>query len=268
MRAAVAVTLLVVAVAAAGCGGTSHVRRDAVNLYFDRVDAAQLPVRNASASIAQAISHFSVQHNSSSEVRALTRAHSLFSQVEARLMAMHPPADAMRIHAQLVHYYAVQFDVTGELVQMTQFVPRFAKAIQPLKSTHDRLTAELKLAKGWQPVATAFARYRGGLASIVAQLELLVAPATFLPAFTAQKAGLSRSVQLCLAIESALAHHNATATTAGIRSLANVGAENAAAKVRGEQIAAAKAYNARLAQVGILEGRIAKERDRLVAELG
>ena len=181
---------------------------------------------------------------------------------------MHPPADAARIHAQLVHYYAVQSAVTGELVEMTQFVPRFARALQPLKATHDRLTAELKLAKGWQPVAAAFAHYRGGLASVVAQLERLVAPPTFRPAFTAQTGSLRRSVQLCIAIESALAHHNSKATTAGIRALANVGAEKAATKVRGEQIAAAKAYNARLAQVGILEGRIAKERDRLVGELG
>ena len=107
MRAALAVILLVVAVAAAGCGA-SHARRDAVNLYFDRVDAAQLPVRNATASISQAISHFSVQHNSSSEVRALMRAHSLFSQVEAgngEIENSHAPhPDAITIFGDSILY--------------------------------------------------------------------------------------------------------------------------------------------------------------------
>jgi hypothetical protein len=260
--------MLFAAVVVAGCGGNSHARRDAVNRYFDRVDAAQLQVRLQAGSIERALTHFSMQRNTKSETGALLHAQAVLERARVKVQHVQPPADARPLHADLVRLYGLQAGVAGELAAMTRFVPRYDAALAPLKPAHTTLAGELKVAKGWKVISRAFERYRLSLVAVVTQLDRLTAPPTMRPASDAERAALRRSAAICTSIEDALAKHDAKKTAAGINALSAFGRENAVAHARRQQVAAAKAYNARLAQIASLTAKIGKERDALVGELG
>jgi hypothetical protein len=268
MRAAGAVILVAATVVVAGCGGANHDRRNAVNAYFDRVDAVQLQVRLQTAPIENAFAKFSTVHNSKSEARALMRADAMLEGTLVKLKRVRPPADARRVHADLVQLYGLEAGVAHELVAMTRFVPRYDAALTPLKPAHATLLSRLKTAKGWQEIAAAFEDYRVSLAGVLAQLHRLSSPTTLRPAFAGESAALSRSIALCSSIETALEKHDAKRTAAGIAALSGLGTQTSAARVQREMTSAAKAYNARLARIASLNVRIGHERDALVGELG
>lgn len=268
MRAAGAVILIAAVVVLSGCGGGNHARRNAVNEYFDRVDAAQTPVRLEAGPIQQAFARFSTVHNTKSEMRALVRAQTLLERVQRKVQRVRPPGDARRIHADLVRLYGMQAGVASELVAMTHFVPRYEAALVPLKPAHAALTTDLKAAKGWRKIAAAFGRYRSSLAVVLAGIARLSPPATLRPAFEAERTALQRSTVLCASIENALAKHDVKKTAAGVQALAGLGAETSVARVQRAQLAAAKAYNARLARISSLTTQIGRERNQLVGSLG
>jgi hypothetical protein len=268
MRTAGAVVVVAAAFAVAACGGSSHARRDAVNQYFDRVQAAQGQVRVEAAPIEQAFSRFSTVRNSKSELRALVHAQAVLERVHAKVQRIQPPADARRVHADIVHLYELQAGIAGELIAMAHFVPRYDSALAPLKPAHVQLASDLKAAKGWKKIAHAFERYRLSIAAVLAEIDHFSAPPTMRPAFNAERDVLGRSVGLCASIETALAKHSAKKTSAGIRALTGLGTEKAVVRAQRNQIAAAKAYDARLARISSLTAKIADERSKLVGQLG
>lgn len=268
MRAAGAVILIAATVMAAGCGGGNHARRDAVNGYFDRVDAAQLQVRLHAGPTEKAFARFSTVRNSKSEMLALVRANALLERTWTKLKRVQPPDDARQIHTDLVRLYGLESGVARELVAMTRFVPRYDAALASLSPAHVGLVSDLKTAKGWKKIAAAFERYRLTLAGVLTQLGRLSAPPTLRPALDAERVALRRSVALCASIESSLERHNAKQTAAGITALSSLGTQTSAARVRGELVAAAKSYNARLARIATLNARIGRERNALVGALG
>jgi hypothetical protein len=253
--------------ALAGCGGDTS-RRDAVNAYFDRVEAAQTPVRRQERAISKAFSSFSTVKNSPKELAALAHAHAVLARVERQVSGVEPPADARRIHREIVRLYALQAGIAAELVHMSRFVPRYTTALEPLGPTHARLAKSLQTAKGWRPVAAAFHAYRLSLASVLGRLDAMSPPRILEASFDAQRAGIRRSIGICASIEDALVRQDAKAAAAAIGRLSAVASEQTAAKARAAQVAAAKAYNARLAAISALRLRISKERDRLVGRLG
>jgi hypothetical protein len=269
VRAAGAVVAVAVLVALAGCGGGGgHERRDAVNVYFDHVEAVQKPVRLRSLTISRAFSAFSTVKSSPKETAALVQAHAVLARVAAKLRDMRAPREATRMHRDITRLYELQSRVAGELVQMTRFVPAYAKALTALRPAHAELSKDLKVAKGWRPIAASFKRYRLSLLGVVSKLNALVAPPTFKPSFDAQRRGIRRSIVLCSSIEDALARQDAKATARAINGLSGLAAERAPAKARVAQIAAAKAYNARLRAISALQLRVGTEREKLVEGLG
>jgi hypothetical protein len=267
VRTAVAV-IVVGAAVVAGCGGADHARRDAVNLYFDRVDKAQAQVRIEAVPIEKAFARFSTVRNTKNETRALVRAQTVLQRAYAKMQRMRPPDDAVELHTDLVDLYALQAEVAGELVAMTRFVPQYDAALRPVKQAHATLGSDLTGAKGWQKLAAAFERYRLSLVGVLAQLDRLSPPPTFRPAFDVERSTLRHSVALCSSTEAALARHDAKKTAAGIRALAGVGTEDTVARARRDQVAAAKTYNAKLVRISTLTAKIGRERDRLVGEVG
>jgi hypothetical protein len=268
MRTAGAVIVVVAAFTVAACGGSSHARRDAVNQYFDRVQAAQGQVRVESAPIEQAFARFSAVSNSKIELRALLHAQTVLQRAQAKVQRIQPPADARGVHADVVHLYALEVGVASELVEMSRFVPSYDAALMPLKPAHNVLASDLKTAKGWKKIASAFERYQLSIADVLAHIGRMSAPPTMRPALDAEREALGRSLALCTSIETALAKHNAKKTAAAISALAGLGAEKALVRAQRNQIAAAKAYNARLATISSLTTKIADERNKLVGDLG
>jgi hypothetical protein len=259
---------MIVVLAVAGCGGASHPRRDAVNRYFDRVDAAQRELARERGPISEAFRKFSAARNSPAELQELQRARTMIDAARKRVLAIHPPVEARQLHADLIRVFTLQLSVAVELVEMSRFVPRYAKALAPLRPASVALSTDLRATKAWKPIAVAFERYRASLESVLARLDKLSAPRTLRPGLNAQRAALRRSVALCVSIGAALVVRDSTAVSAGIRELSNLGASNAAKIARQEQLAAARAYNARLGQISTLALKIGKKRDSLVKALG
>jgi len=220
------------------------------------------------APIEQAFARFSATSNSKSELRALLHAQTVLERTRAKVQRIQPPADARGVHADVIQLYTLETGVATELVAMTRFVPRYDAALTPLKPAHNALASDLKAAKGWKKIASAFERYQLSVADVLAHMGRLSAPPTMQPALAAEREVLGRSLALCTSIQSALAKHNAKKTAAGISALAALGTEKALARAQQNQIAAAKAYNARLAKISSLTARIARERDKLVGAVG
>lgn len=260
--------MVAVVVALAACGGAGQPRRDAVNQYFDRVDAAQSSLRRESGPIKQAFGSFSAAHNTRAEVLALRHARTEIAATRDKVRAIRAPDEARLLQRDLVTLFTLQADVAGELVEMSRFVPLYASTLAPLSAASTALSAEVRGAKAWKRIAAAFDRYRESLAAVVTRLDALAAPPTLRPGLNAERKAIRAGMAICVSIGVALAAHDGAATSNGIRKLSGLGASNVAITARQAQIGAARAYNARLEQIAFLTAKIAKGRERLVASLG
>jgi hypothetical protein len=86
------------------------------------------------------------------------------------------------------------------------------------------------------------------------------------PTLEGERAALRRRIALSATVESALRKKDVKAANAAISSLFAIGSD--AARTRNAEIAAARAYNARIARVSVLTAAVAKERERLVKAIG
>ena len=267
MRRARIGVVAVFVVLLAGCGGGGgHPRRDAVNAYFTKVDSAEAPLLNRRVAIGNALRLFSMSTNSPAEVKALEQAHAQILGAERRVGAIEPPADARRIHADLLALLRLEASLTGDLILTTSYAPQFTKALAPTGPAGTALSKELGTAKGWTAQADAFARYEAALRPVVAKLDALKAPPVLEPTLIGERKALRRRIELSGEVEAALRKKDAKGANTAIRSLFAIGAD--AVRTRNAEIAAARAYNARISRIAILTAAVAKERQRLIASIG
>jgi mono/diheme cytochrome c family protein len=139
---------LVAALLLAGCGGSSQdtKRRDAVNAYIDRVDRAEAGLVGASGQIDQAFANFRLTGNSAAELRQLTFARDRVGTALARVRAITPPAEARRLHANLVQLLTLQHAAAAELLHVVTYQPRFLRAIAPLTAAGKSLSSDISSA--------------------------------------------------------------------------------------------------------------------------
>ena len=132
MRRARIGVVAVLVVLLAGCGGGGgHPRRDAVNAYFVLVDSAEAPLLNRRIAVDNALRSFSMSTNAPAEVQALKQAQTQILAAERRVAAIDPPADARKIHADLLALLRLEASLTGDLVLTTSYTPQFKQALAP-----------------------------------------------------------------------------------------------------------------------------------------
>jgi hypothetical protein len=267
MRRARIGVVAVLVVLLAGCsGGGGHPRRDAVNAYFVKVDNAEAPLLNRRIAIGNALRTFSMTRNPPAEVKALQQAQKQILAAERAVAAIEPPPDARKIHADLLALLRLEASLTGDLVLTTSYAPQFKAAIAPTTLAGVALSKQLRVAKGWSAQADAFAAYRTALEPVVAKLDTLTAPPVLAPTLKGERAALRRRMALSATVEGALRKKDVKAANAAISSLFAVGSD--AVRTRNAEIAAARAYNARIARISVLTAAVAKERERLVKAIG
>lgn len=259
----------IVVAALAGCGGGGgHARRDAVNLYFDRVDRAQAGLAARQPAIDKALAAFSVKGNSDAEVRALVRARLELDRARRAVAAVTPPPEARALHRDLVRLLAGQAAIADELVRMSGFMPRLQSVLRPLVPAAAALNQDLRAAKGYAPVGAAFARYRSSLTEVIARLDALDPPPVLQPVVVGDRRLLANVVALCRRAEAALAAHEAAKADAAVRAVFAANAVVETKRTQAAQLAAARAYNARLKAINALADTVARERLRLVKSVG
>jgi hypothetical protein len=239
-----------------------------VNEYLDRINAAQAPVSQRSRAINASFRSFSTAVNTPKEVRALQRSAAELRRALRDVRRVHPPAEAQRLHADVVRLLAAQTAIAAELVWTARFAPQLNRALQPLRAAGAQVAADLHGKKRWAAQAAAFERYRGSLGAVLAQLEQLRAPSVLRPGLVGEQSILRQSVALSASVAAALRKHDRKAAAAGIRSLFGLSIGASAVRMRRDQIAAARAYNARLSVLSQLAAKIARERQRLSTTLG
>jgi cytochrome c6 len=146
--------VVVAAVALAGCGGGSsqaNQRRDAVNAYFDRVDRAQSSLLASAGEIDRAFHNFRLTGNSASELHELAFARDRVGTTLQRVRTIEPPAEARRLHADLVRLLTLQRDVAAELLRVAIYQPQLTRALAPLAPAGKVLASDIRQAAKAQP---------------------------------------------------------------------------------------------------------------------
>ncbi|HEY3922825.1 MAG TPA: hypothetical protein VGL76_12035 [Gaiellaceae bacterium] len=282
MRLAGRLTLLSLVAVLAACG-SSHARRNAVNTYFDQVNAAESRLLASVGEIDGTFKAFSLTSNKQVEVKRLAQAQVEIGSALARVRALDPPPDAAKVHADLVRLLTLQHDVAHELYWTTQFEPLYMHRLNAVSAVanmfiHDLNQVGAPVANGKPPklslntaldgYATAFTTYGAALKPIVATLDRMSAPPELRPGFLAQRAALDQSVTLSATISTALHARKVAAANEAIRKLfesaASANGTEAEKAIRG----AVRAYEARLGQIAKLAAQVSRERQKLVTRLG
>ena len=148
---------MLAAVVLAGCGGgdKNSARRDAVNAYIDRVDRAQAGLIASQGEIGQAFRKFKLTGNTATQVRELTFARDRVTSALEGVRKLHPPADARKLHADIVELLTLQREAAAELLHIVVYQPRFERALAPLAPAGKKLASDIRsAAKG--PTTTPF----------------------------------------------------------------------------------------------------------------
>ena len=156
---------------------------------------------------------------------------------------------------------------SAQLIVLADYVAAASRGAAPPASSGQASIAAENAALSAK-YAAAFARYRRALQPVAASVSRLSAPPLLRPGLTAERNALAQSLLLSGKIATAFSHQRVAEANAAIKSLFGTVSGVSAAKVRSEQDAAARAYNARLAEIKKLSTRIAVTRQKLVAEIG
>jgi hypothetical protein len=262
MRVARTGAVLVATLLLSGCGGGSH-RRAAVNAYLVQVSRAQVGLAAQTSKINKVYRAFSMRANSPKEVRALVRARTQIVAARRRVMRIQPPHEARLLHEELLQLLDHEAAIAADLIRTARYLPQLARAVAPLRPAGVALPRDLRGAKHWLQQAAAFARYRAALEPVLAVLTQLRAPAALRPSLVGERALIRDSIRLSGEIERALRHRDGRTASAKVHALSTLASGSQAAVAQRGQRAAARAYNARIAALWKLAGKIARERLRL-----
>ncbi len=274
-----ALMLVLVLLLAGGCGsnGTKE-RRKAVNAYFADVGKAQIGLVGREAQISSTLQAFSLTGVSAAELRQLQQGRGEVAQALRRVRALHPPADAERLHRLIVQRLALQLALLDELIATAVYIPKVAATTPLLQAAALQLRRALGVAAGPPTLAAhgsvldryavAFGGYGDALRPVSAFLEALRAPPILQASLDAERHALTRSITLSAAIRRALGRRDIAAANTSIHALFSVSAGLNGTRTKAQQAAAARAYDARVHRIDVLANRIGNERNRLVQLVG
>ena len=288
--------MLALLLVAAGCGGHSAdaAKRKAVTQYIERVDSVEQQLRYPLLKIERTYRDFSAHPGTMKKFAPqFANAEATLHTLQTRLQLIDPPPDARRLRTLLVGLIGAQAGLAHELTQLVNFLPAFGHALQPLAAADLQLKkslaavavpapkpvkrAQLKAAQAAykQAVlaaaagqAAAINTYMLQVAKVQAGLRGLRPPPAMAPAFRTQVATLARVRATGTALVAALERKQYTRVAALDRSFQQAASTGTSLAAQKAQIAAVKAYNARVQAVGSLALRVDGERARLQKKLG
>jgi hypothetical protein len=268
MRPRIVALGLAVAVLA-GCGSeATKQRRGSVNAYLEDVRVAQANLVSRQARIDDALARFSLQRSTEAERRKLRSARAAVEATRRRVSALAEPRDAKKLDALLLRRLALQRDLFDELLRTDADARRLIAVSPNLTAAAKRLRLELAKRGNLAQYGAAFGRYGDALRPIAPRIAPATGTSLLGPTLAAQHSALVRSVALCDRIRNDLRRNRVQKANAAVHSLLQIAATlNGAATQRGET-QAARAYNAKIAQLVTLERRIEQERARLVRAVG
>lgn len=296
---ALGVVVVVVSVFVATNGfsfGKRSSERTAVSKYIASVNLVQTQMSIELGDVMHAYTAFTSRRTRSSSATAaqLARAEQTLRLLAMRTSAVPPPPAAARLAKLLAHLLDTEVGVAGEVRRLAVFLPGFrtigvesrllsAQLSKALGAVHQpkphlvrgtkkqvararaKFSAEAAAAAAAQ--ADAVDAYDRALLTVLAQLRTLVPPPAMAPAYRAQRETLvaTRKAGAALAAELRKPKRPGVALlgrkfSEAARIAGSVGSQRA-------EIAAIRAYDARVKQIGAVELQIQNELSRLAKTL-
>jgi hypothetical protein len=296
VRVGLAAAALAVLLVAAGCGGngpSKGARRQAVTHYINSVNGVENDLRTPLLQIENAYRSFSTHGALQSAVPRFAGAETTLHTLRARLAKIDAPPDAQQLRRRLLRFVDAETGLAHELTLLAAFLPRFSTALRPLAAADKELKkglaavrvpkpksvpkAQLKAARAAYQSAVAAAAagqaaaleaYVGKIARVEDALRRLNPPPAMTPAYRTQVLTLTRVVATGKALVAALLAKKYAQVAALDRQFQKAATTSTSLSAQREQIAAVKAYDARVRAVNALAVGVDNERVRLQKALG
>ena len=298
MRAGVAAAVLVLVLAASGCGGSGgaskSARRKAVTQYIERVDTVEQQLRYPLLKVERTYRVFTTKASTlKGSVPKLAGAEATLHTLQTRLSLIDAPPDAKRLRTLLVRLTAAETELAHELTVLATFLPAYVAALQPLGPADATLKTSLAAVNVPKPkpvakkklkaARAAYARavaaasasqaaaleaYLASVAKVQTRLHGLRPPPAFAPAYRTQVSTLAQVRSSGAALVAALGARQFKRVASLDQAFRAAAAASTSLSAQRAQIAAVKAYDARVRAVGSLAQQVDGERARIQKLLG
>lgn len=254
--------LIVVCLLAAGCGGNGD--RKAVSKYIEQVNAVETKLSRPMVDVSKANRDFATGKGDPAQVRLrLAKSERTIRTLERRLAALHPPKDARKLHGLLLELVRHEEGLAREVAQLAAFVPAFSSTLAPVGPAGRALKAELNSKQPVAGKAAALEAYGATLGDVLVRLRTVEPPPSSRPVYASQVMTLQRVRKAVTDLALALREKRTKDVAPLLHAFDVAAVANQSVAAQKAQIAAVRAYNARIRKLDTLTIRIARERNRL-----
>jgi hypothetical protein len=254
----------------AGCGGGSS-KHAAVRDYITRVDQVEQGMAGPIGQVTQVNRDFARSQTSAGMHKKLVKSESTMRTLRKRLATLVAPPEAKRLQSLLLQLVNREVELTHETVQLGVFVPRYQAALKPLVAADAGLKKELgATAKGAAATkkldaekADELDAYARAASSVIGVVEKLVPPPVWKPPYDSQLGALRGLRSTATALGQAIRTNDSAALPELLQRFDAAAVANESVAAQKRQIAAVKAYDARIRQITSLAGKVQLERARL-----
>jgi hypothetical protein len=259
--------VLVAALLLTGCGSSAKSkRRDAVNSYLGHIQKIQQHYASSFALANQAYRDFSEGKPTKRQLQRLRGAEISILAARNTLQAVRPPEDARKLHRQLLHLYDLNAQLGLEVITLQQFLPGVRQVLASLGDVNKGYRQSFSGSKTASAQANALDGYSVAVKKVATRLRRLGPPPALRPWQRSQAKRLEDIVGTAHTLATALRVGDPNATKALIARFRFLLAHQPS--VSQAQHNAVKAYDNRLLGISKLQGKIAREHQRLQDQLG
>jgi hypothetical protein len=293
--AAAAAVAAALVVTLAGRGSSESPAHRAVSAYIEEVDAVQQQLRVRLTPLLTAYRGFTTQKPGSQVENKVQAAETTLRVLQQRLARLHPPPEARRLHRLILDLVAADRRIAHEVTELTIFAPRFRYALAAAATASSRLSAALAAARVPTPhpvrgtpakIKRAQAAYRAAalaaaaaqadavdsycreLGGVLVKLRALRPPLLMHPAVRAQIRALVATRKTGFALGDELRKTDLTNVPVLSRRFSAAARAAGSVAAQRSEIAAIKAYNARVRGTAAIGARIRDEVLRLQQLVG
>lgn len=275
--------IIVVAVLASGCGGSSPTPRAEVAGYLTKANAIERQLQAPLQVVDQTVNGGSAlpQSGGGSAVargreQSLLDAWRKITALRASLAGVKAPAAAAQLRELLLRLADRQAALTLQSARLVRFLPAFTAALKPLGPATARLTAVLRINQGsgatavaalYAQKAQALRLFRLTTQQTDSQLLRLTPPTILLPSYRTELTALRGMGSAAAQLAEALTAGQTTKIAPLLSAFNGAAAAPGARPAQVAQAAAIRSYDRQVAQLTELQLAAARERLRLASTL-
>lgn len=260
--------LVLAALVVAGCGKSTH---GALTDYLNRVHDVETGMAAPLQQVTSANQSFAKSQKDPQLPRRLASSERTLRTLRTRLANLTAPPEAHRLRALLLQIVDSEISLAHEVRQLAAFVPRYRIALAPLQPASNAL--QKKLAASAQGVAATMAlnaskasqleSYAATVGAVMSGVRALDPPPVWRATYEEQLASLDGLRSSSLALARAVRANQAQAIPPLLRRFDEAAISNQTIAAQKREIAAVKAYNARIDNLLKLGRKAENERRRL-----